>query len=1288
MTNGTSTPEDDKDFSITNVLTKQLTDPSLQNGVGKSNIVTVNGNGIVKHPSSSSEDYDTLSPGVLCNDNRASVVGSFTIPEGKSQKSTNEAWCDPSNNSTSDISELSLPDSLLCEMGSDAVSFTNTSASSSVVNENVIKHPTVSHLTDDTTKQRSKSESPSSSLKRSRKISAPENSLSSVSMELPRVEDDDDDDAMENFSLRRSKYTPIRRKRNSVAGSCPSFEKFGDLGPMPHHLLTRLEESGETDGSLKSSPELLRKAIVHKSTMGTTAGHVQTKHVHKKPMDEIDKGQVKPVAKTKSDVVTTKPPLPLNKTDSSGSVKQKRKSSVKAIFAKRMSNKSLNTPVEPVAEQSPKDVTKSKVKKATRRAPLSGIISRLSPKRDIPSKNDGKPADANNKKEQTKHKQPRKLSMTKSSSQSGGSVVSQTSSSNSITSSDAFRGQKSSSFTVTKEPLKSSPSETSFASREASISVESLLSDGSTDILLAHSSHDLFSTSSREDLLDDCSMTSSQHQHTGSETLPSDVNLLDDPPLKLEDITLITDEDDTGPSPAILVTSPVRNQGSNVLSVKDSPVHHRVCELDGGKLHKAKSMEVLSSCHLATEVEILTSTTAASNLPSTVSVSTENLSSAPNKWRGNITVSTVKKCASLDVLAVSKKQSPTTMITVSSRKTPTKVKPMPFTGNVRKVEGKEESVQEKDKAQLKGPVKSGVAAAVSNQKKSIASNSPALARQGSGRRLSSTSSAFTRTSTRSSTGRKKSNAVTPVVSDLSVTSKRSSSPAKKNHIVVKTAKVNATPSKVVVTSNTPALTKPADSSAHANPQRVVSPSKSSSVRRTSMQRVSSGGRKKSTTEKVTTSKSPVMHSPSPQQRPKIPFTSLLSARDGRRIGRVSSDEIPANNTSKTDVVHCRSSSEIVPNGTVGTGSGLTDIVENQLLVTSSVETLSSDRVTSSMSDTTSLQKVSPTDTPVRRISSGPLESKTLPGSQTAVRKKSVTGQSRPVGRAEPHSSISQHHSDSALKRPGSASMRRASSTARPSTAGTLPRQLTKTKSDSKIGVSTLPRARKVSSPETTATKKPVRPHSAAVSRGGPQAATRSSGRRISLVPSSSAGRVARSSTRRSKSTVTPPDASQLRPSEGDKTADDIDGAKVSKSTSGSLLNEVKPKSLELSRKVNSTLRSSGRRTSTAHKPSTDSGNLKDARLSANRSSRRTSHHSIAAKSTSVANVTHAVTHTVTPNKKMSLDRRATSGSAFLTPKHDSSLSMSDLDAVKSADRYGHCSIVYICMVPVASEGLL
>ena len=225
-------------------------------------------------------------------------------------------------------------------------------------------------------------------------------------------------------------------------------------------------------------------------------------------------------------------------------------------------------------------------------------------------------------------------------------------------------------------------------------------------------------------------------------------------------------------------------------------------------------------------------------------------------------------------------------------------------------------------------------------------------------------------------------------------------------------------------------------------------------------------------------------------------------------------------------------------------------------------------------------------------------------------------------------------------------------------------------------------------PETTATKKPVRPHSAAVSRGGPQAATRSSGRRISLVPSSSAGRVARSSTRRSKSTVTPPDASQLRPSEGDKTADDIDGAKVSKSTSGSLLNEVKPKSLELSRKVNSTLRSSGRRTSTAHKPSTDSGNLKDARLSANRSSRRTSHHSIAAKSTSVANVTHAVTHTVTPNKKMSLDRRATSGSAFLTPKHDSSLSMSDLDAVKSADRYGHCSIVYICMVPVASEGLL
>ena len=1267
--NGISTPEDDKDFSITNVLAKQLTDPSLQNGVGKSDIVTINGNGFTKHLSSSSDDCDNdISPAALCSDNRAS----FSTPEGKSQASTSEAWCDANNNSTSDISELSLPDSLLCEMGSDGVSFTNTSASSSVINDNAIKHPVLSHLTSDTTKHRSKSESPSSSLKRSRKVSAPENSLSSFSMEIPSI--DDDDDAIENFSLRRSKYTPIRRKRNSVAGSCPSFEKFGDLGPVSH-LLNRLEESGETDGSsLKSSPELLRKAIGHKSTMPTTAGGVQTKHVvHGKPIDEIDKGQVKPVAKTKSDVVTAKPPLPLSKTDSSGSVKQKKKS-VKGIFSKRMSSKSLNPPpVEPVAEQPPKDVTKPKVKKAIRRAPLSGIISRLSPKRDIPSKSDDKPA--GNKKEETKHKQPRKLSMTKSSSQSGGSVMSQTSSSNSITSADAFRGQKSSSFTITKEPLKSSPSETSFASREASISVESLLSDGSTDILLAHSNHDLFATSSREDLLDDCSITSSQHQHTGSETLPSDVNLLDDPPLKLEEITLITDEDDVGPSPAILVTSPTKNQDKKLVPVKDSPVHHRVREIDGGHLYKAKSMEVLSSSHLMTEVEVLTSTTPASNLPSTVSVSTENLSSALNKWKGNITVSTVKKCASLDVLAVSKKQSPTTMITVSSRKTPTKVKPTTVTGNVQKAEVKEEKkevVQEKDKASNKVPVKSGAAV-----QRSVASNSPALSRQGSGRKLSTTSSSFTRTSSRASTGRRKSNAMAPAVSDLSVSAKRSNSPAKKTNIVVKSTRVNPTTSKVVVTTKTSTLSKPTDSNAHPHPQRVVSPTKSSG-RRPSMQRVSSAGRKKSTSEKATTAKSPVMQSPSPQhqQRPKIPFVSLFQSRDSRRLGRVSSDERPANNTSKTDAVHCRSSSEIVTNGAVG---GLTDIVENQLLVTSSVETLSSDRVTSSMSDTTGLQKASPTDTPVRRISSGPQASKppqTSPGSQTPVRKRSVTGQTRPLARVEPHSSITQHQSDSALKRPGSASARRTSSTARPSTAGTLPRQLMKTKSDSKIDSSTLPRVRKISdqtSPEaTTGPKRSVRPHSAAVSRGGSQAVARSSARRISLVPSSSAGRVARSSTRRSKSTVTPPDVDQLKVGEGHKTTDEVDGAKVSKSTSGSLLNEVKPKSQELSRKVSSTLRSSGRRTSTASKPAADGGNLKDARSSTLRSSRRMSHHSVAAKATSMANVTHSVTSSVTPNKRMSLDRR---GSAFSTPKQESSVSMSDLDAVKSADRYSHCNII-------------
>ena len=1263
LINGTSTPEDDKDFTITNVLTKQLTDPTLlQNGVlGKTDIVAVNSNGVAKHPSSSSEDYDhDISPGALCNDNMGSV-GSFSTPEGKLLSSINEAWCDTNNNSTSDVSELSLPDSLLCEMGSDAVSISNTSATSSVVNDDVIKHPLVSHLANNTTKQqRSKSESPSSSLKRNRKFSA--NNMS-TSMEIPSVEDDDE--MTEDFSLRRSKYTPIRRKRNSVATSCPSFEKFGDLGPMSH-LLGRLEETSETDGSLKSSPESLRKPIDrlhHKSTIPSTPANAQTQHVvGQKSVDKVYKPHDHSATKTKSGLVTRKPPLPLTKTDSSGSTKQRRKSVKDLLFPRKMSLKSTNSPpVETVVEQPPKNVTTPKVKKAARRAPLGGFINRLSPKRDIPNMNDDK--STNNKKEETKHKQVKKHSITKSDSHSGSSILSHTSSNNSITSANAFQGQKSSDFMITKEPLKSSPSETSLASREASISVESLLSDGSTDILLAHSNHDLFSTSSHEDLLVDDSMISPQHRHTDSEPLPSDISQVDDTPLKLEDITLITDEDDMGPSPAILVSSPINSPSKNLAAIKDSPDHHR----GSSNLYKARSMEVLSESKFMTEVEVVTSITPASNLPSTVSVSTQNLSSLSNKKKYGITVSTVKKCASLDLLAVSKKPVPTATITVSSRKTPTKVKPTPFSGSVHKVEGgKEEVVREKEQATLHVGGNTGAAKSVVNNQKNQTSSSP-ISRQSSGRRLSGASSPFTRTSSRASTGRNKTNVVSPT-SNLNVSTK-SNSPAKKTTtIVVKSTRVNTTPAKAGVVSNTPRSTRLADSSGHSNPQRVVSPTKSSSVRRPSMQRVSSG-RKKST-EKVTT-KSPVMQSPSPQQQ-RIPFTSLFPAKGGRRIGRVSSDEIPVNTSNMNDVIHSRSSSEIVTNNMASPSGGLSDIVENKMLITSSVETLSSDRVTSSMSDTSCLQRAASTDTPVRRISSGPVPNKTAPGSQTPARKRSVTGQTRPFSSTvDRRSSINQHHSDSVLKRPGSAATRCTSSTMRPSVSGTMPRQLTKTKSDSKMGSSTLPRAHRVSesgpSPDTTASKKTVRPHSAAISRTGSQAVTRSSTRRISLAPTSSAGRLTRSSaTRRSKSTIAQPDINQLKPSEENKKVDEVDGAKMSKSTSNNILSDVKPKALDLSRRTSTTLRSSGRRTSTATKQA-DSGNLKDARSTTARSSRRLS------KATSVATVTHSIT----PNRKMSVQR------AMSAPKHESSLSTSDLadlDSVKSADRYGHCYVyMYYCV---------
>ena len=1269
LINGADTPEDDKDLSITSVLMNTLIDSPLQNGMlAKADIVTVNGNGVIKHPSSSSEDLDNdVSPGLLCSDSRGSI-GSFSTLEGKSLSSVNEVWCDANNNSTSDISELSVSDSLLCEMGSDAVSLSNTSAISPAANESVMKHPTVSHLTNGVVKQRSKSESPSSSLKRNRKLSTPMTDAS-ISMEIPNIEDDDE--VMEDFSLRRSKYAPIRRKRISLAGSCPSLE-IKDLGPVPKSL-GRLEESGET-GSLKSSPEPLRKPtkqLHHKSPMSTTP-HTQTKPiVHDKAVDEVDKPHDQPAAvKRKNDLVTTKPPLPITKSNSSGGVKQRKKSVKGLLFPKKMSRKSSSSPVEPIVEQPQpvKDVTKPKVKKATRRAPLGSIISRLSPKRDIPSKEDEK-HDVN-KKEETKHKQTRRISVTKTASHSGGSLVSKTSSSSSIRSTETFQGQKSSSFTVTKEPLKSSPSETSFASREASISVESLLSDGSTDILMADSNYDLFCSSSREDLLD--STSSSHHLYTTSEPLLSDVNQPEDTPLKLEDITLFTDEDNTGPPPAIWVSSPVKNQDKKLVVVKkDSPEVVRVREVNNN-LHRAKSMEVLSSSKMMTDVEVLTSNTLASNHPSTVSVSTENLSSSPNKRKSGIIVSTVKKCVSLDLLSASKKQAPTTTITILSKKTPTKAKPTPLTGSVHKAEEKKQDVQEKAtslQVKEKGTVKSEAVA----KSKLTPASSPAMTRQGSGRKLSGSSSPFMRTSSRSSTGRKKSTSVTPE-SKLNI-SARSNSPAKKTTIIIQSSRT--TPSKVTVLSNTATSTKSTDSSKHGNVQRVASPVKSS-MRRPSMQRVSSG-RKKST-EKVTV-KPPVTQSPSPQQR-KIPFASLFLAGDVRRISRVSSDEAPVNNAPKNDVVHFRSSSEVVTNSTLGHGIGLTDIVEDKMLITSSVETLASDRVASSMSDTTALQKTVSTDAPVRRISSGPISSKTTPGShvppgsQTTVRKKSVTGRPRPLSAhhtaaGQHHNTIGQHHSDSALKRPSSAATRRTSSTMKPSVSGgTMPRHLIKTKSDSKIECSTLPRTRRVSeaavSPETAPSKKLVRPHSA-VSRGGPQAAARSSARRISLAPTSSAGKINRSSvTRRSKSIVTAPDVSQLKPDEDSK-VDEDDGAKLS---------TAKPKAHDVSRKTSSALRSSLRRPSTANRP-TDTNNIKDARQSPARSSRRSIHHSMAAKATSVA----AVSHVSTPSRKASVAGRTSSGSNFSTPKLDASVSTSDLDSIKSADKYVYCNM---CCYPVCT----
>ena len=996
----------------------------------------------------------------------------------------------------------------------------------------------------------------------------------------------------------------------------------------------------------------------------TTSNNETIDVVHERPVDEVDRPLDQPVIKAKSNVVTKKPPLSSTKKSDCDVPRQRKKSVKELLFSRRASDKSI---VPPADEQAVKE-TKAKVKKGTRRAPFDKIISRLSPKRDVPNRTDEQASDVS-KKEETVRKQPRKLS---AKSHSSSSLLSKKSSTSSIHS-DKCEVQKSSSFMVTKEPLKSSPSETSFASRDACGSIESLLSDGSTDILLADSSHDLFCSSSREDLLDDS--TSPHHQRTVSDPSPSHTKKLEySTELKIEDIQ----DDSTGPSPVILVSSPTKKYNKRLVSVNDpsdddDDDHKRIS--DDAKLYKAKSMEVLGSSKLMTEVEMFTSTTPLSNLPSTVSVSTDSLtsSSSPSKRKGSIIIRTVKKAASLDLLSIGKKKVPTATatatITVSSKKTPPKIKPTSFISSARSKDVTSPHTGDNVVAKPKSVVQDHVS--------SDGSTSPVITRQGSGRRLSNTPSSFRRTSSRSSTGHKKSGVTAP--SGLSISNKSSatttsSSPAKKTTIVIKSTRINtATPTKLSIVNNSTTSAKSTDTGHHGNLRRVVSPTKSS-IRRSSMQRVSSA-RKRS----PPANKPPSVQSPSPQQQQqqkKIPFLSLFASDDLRTIQRVSSDEVPVTNASRNDVVHLRSSSEVVHNTMAG--SGLHNIEENQLLVTaSSVETLATERVASSMSDTTSLRKTAPTETPVRRISSGPTSTKTSPssqgspGSQTPVRKKSGVGhlgRPRPqTGRAD-HGRIVQQHSDSSIRRPMSAATRRTSSTMRPSFSGTLPRQMAKTKSDSKVGSSTLPRARKVSEsivgPSETAatTRKPLRPHSAAVSNRP------SSARRISLAPTSSGGKITRSSiARRSKSTVVQPDEIHLKGSEENRASlDEGDLAKASSSTS-SLLSEVKAKSQESNRKTSTALRSSLRKASTANKQAIVDSNNKDntnARTSTPRSSRRGPHHNTPTKAISAS----AISHHVTPHRRISMDRRTSSGSNISTPKQEPSLSMSDLDAVKSADR--------------------
>jgi len=1280
---------------LSHVIVEEVTLPEMENGIVKQPcIVAVNGDGPCKRYSSSSEE-DKFGNSDMCNGNRDSVESFFT-PVGNSLPNE-EAWLDMNNDTThSDISELSLPDSLLAEMGSNGHSLNSVTTNSFVSQSADVGN----------TKHRSKSESPTSSLKRkTRKVSVPNLGLS-VSMEIKSVEDEDN---TEDFSLRRSKYAPIRRKRNSISGSNPSksiSEKFDDLGPLPT-VLGRVEENIE--GEVKS-PEPLNKPA--------------------HPADVLDGPVTKPTdvpvnaVNTAVDVVNklgdvvvdpqlTKSPVSM-KTEAgvkSLAGKQRRRS-VKGLFS-RKSSTSTPPVATTIAEQTAEPAAKpAKVKKASRRAPLQGLVSRLSPKRDV---SPNKTTDTNKSGKKVVDN-ARKPPLMKNRSHSNSSLLKRQTDSRSSTKSDKYPARKTSGFAGTKEPLKSN-SEASFSSREASKSIDSLLSDGSTDILMAHSSHELFAYSLREDLLDgDISLPDfnidqddySLADEISRQTQTSGVSEKQDTSsLAAEDISSL------GPSPVILITSPKDKE--NLEAVVDNDKDHI-------QLYKAKSMEVLSSTEpVATEVAVHTSTVPTSNLPNTVSVSTENLASSTSAKK-NITVSTVKKCTSLDILSVSKQTPATTKVTtisVTSRKTPTKIGQPPLVSSVHKVE-EDGSLPRSD---------SKVAAR--SHDKSNSHHAPAMTRQSSGRRISGavSPSPFQRTSSRSSAGRKKSMSTTPSpatgqgVKRTTSPLKRPTSPLKRPTSPLKTitgpakktttitikstrSAITATPVKVssnvtkstfsTSTNGTKRIPSPTKSANTGNMRRVSTPVKSSSttatsgvrrvtsptrssLRRSAVQRTS--GRKKSTNVSPTAATPSVKSATPSPVPPKVSFMSLFDSEDGRRIVRVSSDKVASNGDTNTDVAHGRSTSEIVSTGVASHTMGLSDINENQLLTTS-VEELDTGRVASAMSDSTTMNKKT-TQQNLRRISSVPMgnEKTTTSKSQSSSvsqgspqRKKSSTGVTRPINVLHDRSGLPQQHSDSCLRRPVSASTRRTSSTMRPGSSGTLPRTFTKTRSDSKLsGIATLPRTHKTAT-DHSVDKKTTRPHSAAVSRGGPQS-TRSSNRKLSMVPSSSAGRFTRtSSARRSKSTVVRPDTNLLDPNGGTKAStDEVDGA-VASTIVHNILRDVKPKNPDSQRKSSVGVRSSTRRISALSK-SADSGTLsKESRQSATHSSRRTSSHTITSRSTSG----HS-----SPSKRVSIDRRPSNSAVnFSTPKNEPSLSMSDLDAVKSADRYVvHLFVlcVYCCM---------